>query len=269
MSALLKTTSYVLPQSAPAQSQGQFSYHANPASLWPDFLVGQADKPLRVILVEEDASMRSVIAQELTVDKRIDLIASAANMRDATQMIGRYDFDVLLIDSDIDSHKLGDTHALIKYMKQRNKEVEIIVISSDNDEFKALDAFETGATGFLVKNSWFGDFAQAILQVANGGAFISPHIARRLLQNMTHPIVKTNNVTPLRDHASQRGTLLSSREKEILNLVAKGSTGPQIAEDLTIAAQTVAVHVKNIFHKLQVHTRAQAVMVAKSQGLLS
>jgi DNA-binding NarL/FixJ family response regulator len=275
MSALLKTKTYVLPQSdhVHAQAQGQFSYHANPATLWPDFLIGQADKPLRVILVEEDASMRSVIAQELTFDNRIDLIATATTTRDATQMIARYDFDVLLIDSDIDSHKPGDSNALIKHMQKLNKGVEIIVMSSDNDELKALNAFECGATGFLVKNSWFGDFAQAILQVANGGAFISPLIARRLLQKMAHPDVnsleKASNVTSLNSSEGRRETALSAREKEILAAVAIGYTGPQIAEKLNIAAQTVAVHIKNIFHKLQVHTRAQAVTVAKSQGLLS
>lgn len=269
MSALLKTNPNVLPQADHGHAQGQFSYHTSPASLWPDFLIGQADKPLRVILVEEDASMRSVIAQELTTDKRIDLIISATTMRDATQMIARYDFDVLLIDSDIDSHKPGDTQLLIKYMKKRSTEVEIIVISSDNDELKALDAFEHGATGYLVKNSWFGDFAQAILQVANGGAFISPLVARRLLDKFAHPTLNHSSISQLQDKFARVDSVLSCREKEILNLVSIGSTGPQIASKLNIAAQTVAVHIKNIFHKLHVHTRAQAVTVAKSQGLLS
>ena len=273
MSALLESKTYQkiakLPAPADPRSLGQFTYHASPASLWPDFLIGQADKPLRVILVEEDASMRSVIAQELTVDNRIDLIATATSLREATQIIARYDFDVLLIDLDLDGNKRGDTKLLIKHMKERSNSVEIIVLSSDNDEYKALDAFEMGATGYLVKNSWFGDFAQAILQVANGGAFISPHIARRLLQKLAIPLSNISEITRLQDKSSRGETVLSGREKEILNLVSVGSTGPQIAHKLNIAAQTVAVHIKNIFHKLQVHTRAQAVMVAKSQGLLS
>ena len=269
MSALLKTKTFVSPQPDQAPAHGQFTYHANPASLWPDFLIGQADKPLRAILVEEDAGMRSVIVQELTIDKRIDLIANATNTRDAMQIIARYDFDVLLIDSDIDTRKAGDSKALIKHMKQRKLAVEIIVISSDLDEYKALDAFESGATGYLVKNSWFGDFAQAILQVANGGAFISPHIARRLLGRFADPTLHHSNITNKQDNPAKADTVLSNRENEILNLVSIGSTGPQIANKLNIAGQTVTVHIKNIFHKLNVHTRAQAVMVAKSRGLLS
>ena len=213
--------------------------------------------------------MRSGIAQELTVDNRIDLIASVTTIRDAAQTIARYDFDVLLIDSDIDKHKHCETKALIKHMKQRSKLVEIIVLSSDNDEFKALDAFENGATGYLVKNSWFGDFAQVTLQVANGGAFISPHIVRRMLEKFAHSVAKQSNITQLNDKFARVDTVLSNREKEILNLVSIGSTGPQIAHKLNIAAQTVSVHIKNIFYKLQVHTRAQAVMVARNQGLLS
>lgn len=269
MSALLKNKAFESPLSATEHAHGQFTYHTSPASLWPDFLMGQTDKPLRAILVEEDASMRSRIAQELTADNRIDLIASAANMHDAKQMIARYDFDVLLIDSDIDSHKSGDMHRLIQHMKQHNSEVEIIVISSDNDELKALDAFATGATGFLVKNSWFGDFAQAILQVANGGAFISPYIARRMLSKFAQPNATTDTLASSSDHAVQSDAILSNRENEILCLVASGSTGPQIADNLNITVQTVAVHMKNIFRKLHVHTRAQAVMVARNQGLLS
>ena len=269
MSALLKTKTYVSPQLDPAQAHGQFTYHTSPATLWPDFLIGQADKPLRVILVEEDASMRSVIAQELIIDKRIDLIASATSARDAIQITGRYDFDVLLIDSDIDNLRAGDSKALIKQVKQRSKEVEIIVISSDNDEDKALNAFESGATGYLVKNSWFGDFAQAILQVANGGAFISPHIARRLLEKFANPTSNHSNIAPLQEKIARADAVLSCREKEILDLVSVGYTGPQIAGKLNIASQTVEVHVKNIFHKLHVHTRAEAVTVAKSKGLLS
>lgn len=236
--------------------QGQFSYHTSPASLWPDFLLGQASQPLRVLLVDQDARMRNVVSQELHQDTRINLVASASNLREAKIIISRYEFDVLLLD-----FSLGDGmgYDLIKHMKIHRPSAEAIVMSVMDDEQHAITAFELGATGYLVKNSWFGNFSQAVLQVANGGAFISPNLARRLLQKLA--AVHHAEIHALPSHhgvASLHGDgVLSLREKEILDLVASGHTSPEIAARI------------NIYRKLQVHSRAQAVMHAKSQGLLN
>lgn len=248
-------------------AEGQFSYHTNPASLWPDFLLGQESQPLRVVLVDNDARMRSVIGQELSQDTRISLVSTASNLRDGKLMISRYEFDVLLLD-----FSLGDGigYDLIKHMKLHRPSAEAIVMSVMDDEEHAITAFELGATGYLVKNSWFGNFSQAILQVANGGAYISPNLARRLLNKLASVHHAQLHAVPV------QGTLampaagpLSFREKEILELVASGCTSHEIALRISISRQTVTTHMKNIYRKLQVHSRAQAVMRAKNQGLLN
>ena len=248
--------------------QGQFSYHTSPASLWPDFLLGQASQPLRVLLVDQDARMRSVVSQELNQDTRINLMASASNLRDGKSLISRHEFDVLLLDFSLGD---GTGYDLIKYMKMHRPSAEAIVMSVMDDDQHAINAFELGASGYLVKNSWFGNFSQAVLQVANGGAFISPNLARRLVQKLAAVHHAEIHATPSHHGgASLHGDgMLSCREKEILVLVASGYTSSEIASKISISCQTVTTHMKNIYRKLQVHSRAQAVMHAKNQGLLN
>lgn len=149
---------------------------------------------------------------------------------------------------------------LIEQVKSLKPVVEVVVISAIEDEHHAMRAFELGATGYLVKNSWFGSFSQAVLQVVNGGASITPNLARRLL----HRLDSKSVVTFLRTQKDR----LSDREREVLKMVAAGYTSPEIGQRLDISMQTVNAHVRNIYRKLRVRTRAQAVSCATERGLL-
>jgi DNA-binding NarL/FixJ family response regulator len=266
VSALIETNKPVEQHSTNLVSQGQFAYFANPANLWPDFLLGQANQPLRVVLIEEDAHMRSVVGQELGLDPRTTLVATAGNLREGKHLIADYAFDVMLLDLNLQD---GMSFELLKYMKLHRPVAEAIVISMMDDAENAITAFDLGASGYIVKNSWFGNYAQAVLQVANGGAFISPSLARRLIKKLTHSqhieFQKVHSqVIPLHGNGD-----LSFREREILEMIAEGCTSAAIALRINISGQTVTTHIKNIYRKLQVHTRAQAVSCAKNQGLLS
>ena len=172
----------------------------------------------------------------------------------------QHEFDVLMVDI-----RLGDGSGfeLIEEAKKHRSAAEIIVISALEDEPQVLHAFELGASGYLVKNAWFQSYAQAVLQVVNGGAAITPRLARRLLVHLDH---KRSNVNPVRPPDSK--ATLSVREREVLRLVATGYVTEEIALQLTISAQTVNAHVKNIYRKLHAHTRAQAVSFASHRGLL-
>ena len=251
------------------QQSGQFSYVSNPDVLWPDFLIGQSSQPLRVILVDGDARMCSVVKQELNLDSRITLVGTAGNVREGKQLISKNSFDVMLVDA-----HLGDGLGLelIAYMKTHRPIAEAVVISVIDDEHQAVKAFQQGAAGYLVKNSWFGNFSQAVLQVANGGAFISPNVARRLLQKLAdvhHTELKRPYSPYARGTQEPGGKLLSTREAEILTLIAHGFSSQEVASKISISEQTVTTHMKNIYRKLNVHTRSQAVASAKNQGLLN
>ncbi|GAA6140372.1 response regulator transcription factor [Hydrogenophaga sp. 5NK40-0174] len=227
------------------------------ASVWPEFMVGQTDAPVRVLLVDDDPHMRQVISRELLSDLRLDLVAQAGSVKEAKRKIAQHEVDVMLVDLNLGD---GTGFDLIYLLKSKQPNAESVVISAIEDEAHALQAFALGATGYLVKNSWFGSFPQAVLQVVNGGASITPNLARRLLQRLD-----------MRGVAAPQPTnreRLSDREREILKMVAAGYTSVEIAERLSISAQTVNTHVRNIYRKLQVKTRAQAVTRAADQGLL-
>ncbi len=238
---------------------GRFITRGGVPLMWPDFLTGQPEQPVRVLLIDDDAHMRRVISQELLGDLRINLVGQASSMKEGRRLISQHEFDVMLVDLNLGD---GTGFDLIESMKTTHPMAEAVVISATEDEQHALHAFELGATGYLVKNSWFGNFTQAVLQVVNGGASITPNLARRLLSKFEN--------TQGRDKAPnkrQEKDTLSEREKEVLKLVASGYTSVEIGMRLCISAQTVNTHIKNIYAKLQVRTRAQAVSFAVLRGL--
>ena len=236
--------------------------HSRIPEMWPGFLIGQTDKPVRVILIDDDANMSRVIANELLADLRIDLVGQGSSVREGRRLITQYEFDVMLVDLNLDD---GTGFSLIEHLKTVRPLAEAVVISAMQEEQHALHAFELGATGYLVKNSWFGNFPQAVLQVVNGGASITPGMARRLLKKFDTAATAAT-AAPSEIKQSKALEILSAREKEVLKLVEEGHTSKAIGEQLRISAQTVNTHIKNMYRKLNVRTRAQAVSFATSKG---
>ena len=238
-------------------------------SAWPHFLTGQPEQPVRVLLVDDDPHMRRVMAQELLADARVNLVGQAGSVREGRRLIALHEFDVMLVDLNLGD---GTGFQLIEYMKTMRPVAEAVVVSAMEDEEHAIHAFELGATGYLIKNSWFGNFPQAVLQVVNGGASITPNLARRLLKRLDGSANAARGVAA----AAARSQVapgscaekLSEREREILRLVATGYTSGEIGKRLTISAQTVNTHIQNSYRTLQVRTRAQAVSLASMRGLL-
>ena len=238
----------------------QFAMVPGQSTLWPDFLTGQKARPVRVLLVDDDAHMRRVIAQDLLADDRVILVAQGASAREGRRLAALHDFEVLLVDLNLGD---GTGFDLLQHIKTVRPFAEAIVITASDDEQHALQAFALGATGYLVKNSWFGNFPQAVLQVVNGGASITPALARRLLRQF-----ETQSAPRLKNSSGAGNDILSDRERVVLRLVAAGHTSPEVGTRLAISPQTVNTHVKNIYRKLQVRTRAQAVNMAAHRGWL-
>lgn len=227
---------------------------------WPDYMSGQPGRPVRVLLVVDDPHMGQVVAQDLCADQRVHLAARGRTLKEGRRLVATHDFDVLLADLNLGD---GMGFDLVRHMKHARPLAEAVVISSTEDEEHALLAFELGATGFLVKNTWFGDFSQAVLQVANGGACISPGMARRLLGKLE----KSQGHGAVALRLTGQSTVLSTREREILKMVASGHTSHEVGIQLDLSGHTVNTHLRNIYRKLKVRTRAQAVCLATHRGL--
>ena len=210
-------------------------------------------------MIDDDAHIRQVIAQELMSDPRTLLVAQASSVREGRRAIRQHEFDVLLVDLNLGD---GEAFEVLEFFKSHRPTAQAVVISVMENDEQVLRAFELGAAGFVGKNSWFGNYAQTVLQVANGGASITPHIARRLLQRFDRA-----NAPQSKRRAADDADKLSAREKEILRMVASGYTSTEIGARLFISGMTVNTHLRNIYRKLQVRTRAQAVRFASLRGL--
>lgn len=227
-------------------------------SLWPEFLVGQEASPVRVLLIDDDPHIRLVIAQELMTDTRTLLVAQADSVREGRRAIRNNEFDVLLVDLNLGD---GSAFELLEYVKCVRPGAQSVVISVMENEDDVLRAFELGASGYVGKSSWFRNYPQAVLQVANGGAYITPNLARRLLQRFD----RTSSAESKKK--TNEADRLSGRETEILRMVAGGYTSEEVGMHLMISGMTVNTHLRNIYRKLQVRGRAQAVRFASLRGI--
>jgi DNA-binding NarL/FixJ family response regulator len=259
MQNINQTTAALLPRDILGPQPGLQATREAPQSLWPNFLAGQPGQPVRVLLIDDDIHIRKVISQELLGDLRTDLVAEGGGLREGRRLISQFEFDVMLVDLNLGD---GTGFELIDHMKTMRPVAEAVVISTMEDEDHALRAFALGATGYFVKNSWFGNCPEAVLQVVNGGASITPNLARRLLSKLQH--TQDVNSAPSGAGASKR---LSDREKEVLKMISTGYTSNEIGLRLGVSCQTVNSHIKNIYRKLHVRTRAQAVSHAAFRGL--
>ncbi len=239
-----------------------FEMFNNPPSMWPSFLVGQRDKPVRTIVIDDDIHFVNVLLQELALDERIQVVGRALNFKDGKRLVRAADFDVLIVDLNL-TDRSGEL--LLELAAAQKPGSQSIVCTASDLEDHIRRALELGASGYLLKHSWFGSYAQSILQVANGGAAITPHLVKRLL-NRPEPVRQAP--TSLADVPKTSASQLSARELDVLRMVANGNTSLEIASLLQISHMTVNTHIRNTYRKLQVRSRAQAVQSAMLRGLI-
>jgi len=216
---------------------------------------------VRVMIVEDDLETLDRFAQVLARDSRTTVVAKAPNGRDAISNLPGASPDVLLVDLG-----LPDMHGteVIRHARRTLPDCDIMVITLFGDEGNVLASIEAGATGYVLKDSTDEQLVARVLELRAGGAPMSPGIARMVLHRMQVGATSGAASAPgIGGHA-----LLTSREIEVLSLLARGYVYAEIAEQLRISLNTVASHIKNSYRKLAVHTGAAAVTRAAELGLL-
>ncbi len=177
-----------------------------------------------------------------------EIVAEATDGVSALEQIRAVVFDLLIID--LAMPRLGGI-AVIEELRQRNRNAKILVLSMYDDAQFVARAMRKGANGYLLKHAMDEELFQAIEEVMGGSRFISDSIDRDALTEFTF------------DDAS-----LTTREKEVLQLICEGMTNSAIAETLFISPHTVTRHRANLMKKLNVHNRVDLVKVASSRGLI-
>ncbi|HET6828554.1 MAG TPA: response regulator transcription factor [Ramlibacter sp.] len=215
---------------------------------------------LRVLIVEDDPSTRDYFAACVETHPALAL---AGCLADATSAIAWLDapanrVDVLLTDLGLPD---GSGLQVIRHAARVRPQCECLVISVFGDEENVLASIEAGALGYIHKDSPSEDVAQAILEMRAGGSPISPMIARRVL----------GRLRPVPAAAAQPASAepgLSAREQEVLELIARGFSYAEIAKLHALSVHTVQSHIKNLYRKLAVSSRSEAVYEAMQLGLL-
>ncbi len=214
----------------------------------------------RILLVEDDAPVRERLARIIARWPGGTLIAACATLADASAVIRDNAIDLLITDLD-----LPDGHGVqaIRLLRKTWPGAEAMVISVLADDRNVIDAIEAGATGYLLKDSDPIDIIDAITELLAGRSPISSAIARTIVGRLSGRAAKTEPVAEQND-AQQ----LTPREMDILWGIAKGFTYGELAERLDISKNTVPVHIKNIYRKLQTNNRSEAVYEASRRGLI-
>lgn len=236
----------------------------------------------RVLIVEDDGQAREFFSASVRACPQLVLAGSVGTVADAKAVLSDPQVpppDVLLVDLNLPD---GLGFAVIREAVRRCPSSESLVISMFGDEDSVLAAIEAGALGYIHKDATPENIAQTILDMKAGASPISPMIARRLLAQFHQrrsrppaamPVLAEEPATADAEAGAdvapvlQRPTL-SSREQEVLELIARGFSYVEIARIKHISVHTVQTHIKGLYSKLSVHSKNEAVYEATRIGLL-
>ena len=214
----------------------------------------------RLYLIEDDRLVLQFLEQALQLRPEWELVGYSDTLSHARVMAPNSLADVFLVDLGLPD---GHGEQLLQILSQARPEAELLVFTVFGDESRLIHALQMGATGYVLKGCSAQELVQAIEQVTQGGAPISPLLARMLLKTFRDP---SASAAGLDDEPSK--ARLSDREAQVLKLLAQGYLNKEIANQLGIGQATVSTHIKNLYRKLAVHSRVQVVMAAQERGLI-
>jgi DNA-binding NarL/FixJ family response regulator len=211
------------------------------------------DEPIRILVADDHAGFRSGVAALLGTQTGLFLIGEAETGDDAVAQALLLQPDVVLMDLSMPGL---DGIAATRRIVDTSPHIAVLVLTMADNDAAVFDALRAGARGYLLKGADRAELTRAIRAVASGEAIFGPDVARRLMTYFA--------TTPIRAPAFPD---LSDRELEILDLIARGMSNQQIVDRLVISPKTVRNHISNIFSKLQVRDRAEAVVRAREAGM--
>lgn len=210
---------------------------------------------IRVLVVDDNGQFRSGLRALLSSTPDMKLAGEASTGHEAIVMAERLQPDTILMD--ISMPGLSGVEAT-RHILRVSPHIGVLMLTMLDDDDSVFEAMQAGARGYLLKGALKAEILRAVRVVSSGEAIFGPAIARRLVQFFA---------TPQPAGYLDAFPELSEREREVLHLIAEQRTNPEIAARLSLAPKTVRNHVSNIFTKLQVATRAEAIIRARDAGL--
>jgi len=215
--------------------------------------------PIRVLLADDQAMVRTGFAMILEAQPDIQVVGEAEDGERAIAEAGRRHPDVIVMD--IRMPKVDGVEATRAVVTQDENAPRVLVVTTfDIDEY-VFDALRAGASGFLLKNAPPEELVRAVRVVASGEALLAPKVTQRLIEEFTRQPPRPSPPPELEE--------LTQREREVLELVARGLSNAEIAERLVVSSGTVKTHVARILMKLHLRDRIQAIVLAYETGLIT
>lgn len=224
--------------------------------------------PVTVALVEDEPEVFASIVTVIQASPRLRLLHTSHTALDMMRWLPHNPVDVLLVDLGLPDRPGTDVIALCRSLQPA---CEIMVLSIFGDATHMVQAFEAGARGYLLKDGSQEELASHVLSLHAGGSPMSPTIASQLLtrwQQSTRNGAASAASPVATPRADATTVALSVRESEVLQLVARGCIYQETAVHLGISVTTVQTHVRNIYAKLDVHNKAEALFEARQLGWL-
>lgn len=211
----------------------------------------------RVLIADDEDLMRAGLAELLTADPAIEIVGQASNGREAVEQARRLAPDVVLMDVRMPDL---DGIAATRELSEAAPAVKVLILTTFEQDDYVFGALRAGASGFMLKRTRPEELIAAVHTIAAGDSLLSPSITRRVIDRMAQQ--------PTPDFSGQaRLDELTPREREVLQLIARGLSNREIASALFVEDSTVRSHVKRILMKLDLRDRVQAVIFAYESGL--
>jgi DNA-binding NarL/FixJ family response regulator len=214
--------------------------------------------PVRVLLVDDDHLMRAGLTAVLSSDETIDVVGEAPDGRSAVERAIALRPDVVLMDVRMPGL---DGIAATRELLAVSPDVKVVVLTTFEQDDYIFGALSAGASGFLLKRTRPEELITAIHTVAAGDSLLSPSVTRTVIQRLAGQPAPDGKAEAQLDE-------LTTRERDVLELIARGLSNGEIAAKLVIEESTVKTHVRHILRKLRLRDRVQAVIFGYESGLI-
>ncbi len=213
---------------------------------------------IRIMLADDHTLFRQGIRTLISAETDMEVVGEASNGGDAVDKAGEARPDVVLMDIGMPG-ELSSFEAT-RQIKKNRPETKVLFLSMSDDEDYLVEGMEVGASGYVLKDSPSQQLVAAVRDVCRGGSYLSPRMLSQLVDDFRSRIKSANRLP--------RFATLTTREREVLKMLAEGNSVKEIACDLNLSVKTVEAHKFNLMRKLDIHNKAQLVQYAIQKKII-